>query len=136
VRDVAAVLDADERIDAYINPLHVAHSLKKVDPTGAPDAFLRGLQNWYHGDSGVDLFFWGGSRGGVSRALFCFGRNFWEWDDSEGVATGEIQWLEGDNVVLCKDATPDPRMRDKVRKLLEHAEVLDYRLVSFLKEKT
>jgi PilZ domain len=128
--------EQQRKIQEYVNPLHIAHSLKQVDPAGAPDAFLRGMSNWYHGDSGVDLFFWGGKRGGVNRALFCFGRRFWEWDESEGVATGDIQRLEGDNVVLCKDSTPDPRIREMVRKLLEHAEVLDYRLVSFLKEKT
>ena len=117
-------------------PFTWGRSLRKVEPTGAPDAFLRGLTSWFHGDSGTDVFFWGGNRGGLSRALFCFGRKYWEWDDAQGVATGEIQRLEGDKVVLHREATPDPKTCKAVRKVLEHAEVLDYRLVTFLKEKT
>ncbi|HEY8280636.1 MAG TPA: PilZ domain-containing protein [Bdellovibrionota bacterium] len=125
-----------ERIVGFIDPLHVAFSLKKVDQKGAPDAFLRGMSNWYHGDSATDLFFWNGTQGALSRALFCFGRRYWEWDESLGVSTGEMQRLEGDKVVMHKDVTPDPRTCASVRKVLEHADVLDYRLVSFLKEKT
>lgn len=125
-----------ERIEAFIDPLHIARSLKKVDQKGAPEAFLRGMAAWYHGDSGTDLFIWNGARGGLNRALFCLGRKYWEWDDSLGVSTGEMQRLEGDNVVLHKEATPDPRVCLLVRKILEHAEVLDYRLVSFLRDKT
>lgn len=125
-----------ERIDAFIDPIHVARSLKRVDQMGAPEAFLRGMSSWYHGDSGTDLFLWNGTRGGVSRALFCFGRKYWEWDEALGVSTGEMQRLEGDKVVMHKEATPDPRTRAAVRKVLEHADVLDYRLVTFLKEKT
>ncbi|MGZ3649728.1 MAG: PilZ domain-containing protein [Bdellovibrionota bacterium] len=123
-------------IDAFIDPLHVARSLKKVDQTGAPEAFLRGMSSWYHGDSGTDLFLWNGTRGGLSRALFCFGRKYWEWDEGLGVSTGEIQRMEGDKVVMHKEVTPDPRTCLSVRKVLEHAEVLDYRLVTFLREKT
>jgi hypothetical protein len=123
-------------VDAFIDPLHVARSLKKVEQTGAPEAFLHGMSSWYHGDSGTDLFLWNGPRGGVSRALFCFGCKYWEWDESLGVATGEIQRLEGDKVVLHKEVTPDPRTCLSVRKVLEHADVLDYRLVTFLREKT
>ncbi|MGZ3707015.1 MAG: PilZ domain-containing protein, partial [Bdellovibrionota bacterium] len=96
-------------IDAFIDPLHVARSLKKVDQTGAPEAFLRGMSSWYHGDSGTDLFLWNGTRGGLSRALFCFGRKYWEWDEGLGVSTGEIQRMEGDKVVMHKEVTPDPR---------------------------
>jgi hypothetical protein len=125
-----------QRIDDFIDPLHVARSLKKVDQKGAPDAFLRGMSNWFHGDSGTDLFLWNGTRGGLSRALFCFGRKYWEWDETLGVSTGEMQRLEGDKVVMHKDVTPEPRTCVAVRKVLEHADVLDYRLVTFLKEKT
>jgi hypothetical protein len=125
-----------ERIDAFLDPLHVARSLKKVDPSGAPDAFLRGMSSWFHGDSGTDLFFWNGPRGGVTRVLFCFGKKYWEWDEGAGVSTGEMQRLEGDKVVMHKEVTPDPRTCIVVRKVLEHADVLDYRLANFLKEKT
>lgn len=128
--------DQQERINAFIDPMHIARSLKKVEQRGAPDAFLRGMSSWYHGDSATDLFLWSGTRGGLRRALACFGRRYWEWDDATGISTGEMQRLEGDNVVLHRDATPDPKTRQMVRKVLEHAEVLDYRLVSFLKEKT
>ncbi len=128
--------EQSERISGFIDPLHIARSLKKVDQKGAPDAFLRGMSSWYHGDSATDLFIWNGSRGGRSRALFCFGRKCWEWDESLGVSTGEMQRLEGDKVVMHKDVTPEPRTRVAVRKVLEHADVLDYRLVNFLKEKT
>jgi hypothetical protein len=128
--------DERVRIDAFLDPLHIARSLKKVDQTGAPDAFLRGMSSWYHGDSGTDLFLWNGARGGLSRALFCFGGKYWEWDETGGVATGDMQRLEGDKVVMHKDVTPDPRTCQTVRKVLEHADILDYRLVTFLKEKT
>lgn len=125
-----------EKIDAFIDPLHVARSLKKVDQRGAPDAFLRGMSHWYHGDPATDLFLWNDSRGGIQRALYCSGRRYWEWEESLGVSTGEMQRLEGDKVVMHKDVTPDPRTALGFRKVLEHADVLDYRLVSFLKEKT
>lgn len=128
--------EQQKQLDAFIDPLHVARSLRKVDQTGAPEAFLHGMSSWFHGDSGTDIFLWSGQRGGVSRALFCFGRKYWEWDECLGVATGEIQRLEGDKVVLHKDVTPDPRTCLSVRKVLEHTDVLDYRLVTFLREKT
>jgi len=128
--------EQQERLQAFLDPLHVARSLRKVDPAGAPDAFLRGMSSWYHGDSGTDIFLWSGPRGGVSRALFCLGRKYWEWEEAQGVSTGEMQRLEGDKVVMHKDVTPDPRTCLAFRKILEHAEVLDYRLVSFLREKT
>lgn len=128
--------DQREKINAFIDPLHIARSLKKVDQRGAPDAFLRGMSSWYHGDPATDLFLWNGTRGGVSRALFCCGRKYWEWDEGLGVSTGEMQRLEGDKVVMHRDVTPDPRTCQGFRKVLEHADVLDYRLVSFLKEKT
>ncbi len=124
------------RIQEFIDPLHVGSSLQLVDKRAAPDAFLQGMSAWYHGDSATDLFFWNDQRGGLERALVCLGQRFWEWQSQGGVATGEVRRLEGDNVVLHRDATPDPRLRERVRKLLEHAAVLDYRLVTFLKEKT
>lgn len=123
-------------INEFVDPLHIGQSLRLVDKKGAPGAFQQGMSAWYHGDSGSDLFFWNDQRGGVQKALFCLGRRFWEWQEGGGVSTGEINRLEEDKVVLHRDATPDPRTRALVRKVLEHAEVLDYRLVSFLKEKT
>jgi hypothetical protein len=131
-------LGAEERrkVESFLDPLHVARSLRKVDQSGAPEAFLRGISSWFHGDSGTDLFLWNGAEGGISRTLFCFGRKYWEWDETLGVSTGEIQRLEGEKVVMQKDVTPDPRTCIMVRKVLEHTEVLDYRLVTFLKEKT
>lgn len=126
----------EARIRAFVDPLHIGATLKLVDPRGAPEAFGAGLTAWYHGDSATDLFLWNDPRGGVRRALFCNGDRYWEWDESAGPATGEIERREGDQVALRKDATPEPRMRGLVRKVLEHAEVLDYRLVSFLKERT
>lgn len=125
-----------EKIDSFIDPLHIARSLKKVDQKGAPDAFLRGMSNWYHGDPATDLFIWNGAGGGISRFLYCCGRKYWEWDESLGVSTGEMQRLEGDKVVMHRDVTPDPRTCQSFRKVLEHADVLDYRLVSFLRDKT
>lgn len=125
-----------EKIQEFLDPLHIARSLRKVDPRGAPDAFLRGLSAWYHGDSGTDLYLWNDSRAGLNRGLFCLGRKYWEWHESDGVSTGEMNRLEGDSVVMRKDATPHPATCVAVRKILEHAEVLDYRLVTFLKEKT
>jgi hypothetical protein len=125
-----------EEIRAFVDPLHVGSSLRAVNPKGAPEAFGQGLGAWFHGDSGADLFLWNEKRGGLKRALYCAGQRFWEWDSEDGVATGELQRESDDKVMLLKDATPDPRTRAQFRKVLEHAEVLDYRLVTFLKEKT
>jgi hypothetical protein len=128
--------EIQEKIQDIVSPLRVGGSLKLVDFRAAPEAFLHGMTAWYHGDSGADLFLWGDKQGGIQRAMFCIGRQYWEWDGVQGAATGELQRLEGDKVVLHKDATPNPRLRERFRKILEHAAVLDYRLVSFLKEKT
>lgn len=125
-----------EKIQSFVDPLHIGRSLKVVDRRGAPDAFLQGMSAWYHGDSATDLFLWNDQRGGLSRALFCLGKKFWEWEVGGRVSTGEVQREEGDRVILHRDATPDPKTREMVRKVLEHAEVLDYRLASFLKDKT
>lgn len=128
--------EQQESINAFVDPLRIGTSLRLVDKGVAPDAFLSGMSAWYHGDSGTDLFFWNNARSGLSRALLCQGRLYWEWREDEGVATGEVDRLEGDKVVLRKDMTPDPKTRGLARKVLEHADVLDYRLVSFLKDKT
>lgn len=125
-----------DRIEAFVDPLRIGSTLKLVDKQGAPDAFLQGMSAWYHGDSGTDFYFWNDTRGGLQRALLCIGNRFWEWDAGDGVRTGEVRRQEGDRVALHRDVTPDPKVRGMVRKVLEHAEVLDYRLVSFLREKT
>jgi hypothetical protein len=125
-----------EKINAFVDPLHIGGSLKLVDKRGAPNAFQQGMSAWYHGDSGADLFIWNDQRGGVSKVLFCLGHRFWEWQEGDGVSTGEVRLEEADKVSLHRDATPDPKTRASVRKVLEHADVLDYRLVSFLREKT
>ncbi|RZA06741.1 MAG: PilZ domain-containing protein [Proteobacteria bacterium] len=126
----------EERLKAFVDPLHIGATLKLVDPRGAPGAFGTGLSAWYHGDSATDLYIWNDTRGGLRRALFSSGERFWEWEEGSGIATGKVELLEGDRTILHKDATPEVRTRALVRKVLEHAEVLDYRLVSFLKEKT
>jgi hypothetical protein len=125
-----------DTIRDFIDPLHIGSSLRLVEKAAAPEAFQQGLSAWYHGDSGTDFFFWADQRGGMQRALFCLGNDFWEWREDGGVATGTLERLEGEKVVFHKSATPDPQLRRRVRKVLEHAGVLDYRLVSFLREKT
>ena len=128
--------EEQDRINAYVDPLHIGTSLRLVDRKGAPEAFLTGMSAWYHGDSGADFFFWNDKRGGVQKALLCVGKRFWEWQEAHGVATGEVLRQEGDKVVLHRDPTPDPKILSLMRKILENADSLDYRLVSFLKEKT
>lgn len=128
--------DEMEKIKEFVDPLHIGSSLKLVDHRAAPEAFLQGMSSWYHGDSATDVFLWKDGRGVLNRALICLGRRFWEWQEEEGVSTGDMERLEGDRVTLHRDATPDPKTRSQVRKVLEHAQVLDYRLVSFLKDKT
>jgi hypothetical protein len=131
-------LDSESRarIEEFVSPLHIGSSLRMVEKEGAPEAFLDGMSAWYHGDTGADFYFWNDQRGGLQRVLLCLGNRYWEWHQADGVSTGEIQRQESDKVALHRDATPDPKMRRLVRKVLEHAEVLDYRLVSFLREKT
>lgn len=128
--------EQQDQINAFVDPLHIGSSLKQVDRKGAPDAFLQGMSAWFHGDSATDFFFWNDQRGGLQKALLCIGNRFWEWEENNGVTTGDVRRQEGERVALHKDATPDPRTRSLVRKVLEHAEVLDYRLVSFLRDKT
>lgn len=128
--------EIQQKIKEFVDPLHIGSSLKLVDHRAAPEAFLQGMSSWYHGDSGTDIFFWKDARGGLNRALICLGKRFWEWNHADGVSTGDMERLEGDRVTLHRDMTPDPKTRLQVRKVLEHAEVLDYRLVSFLKDQT
>jgi hypothetical protein len=129
-------IDQQESIQSFVDPLRIGSSLRLIDQNIAPDAFLTGMSAWYHGDSATDLFFWNNARSGVSRVLFCQGSVYWEWREDDGVATGELERLEGDKVLFHKDVTPSPKTRALTRKVLEHADVLDYRLVSFLKDKT
>lgn len=124
-----------DRIRALIDPLQIATTLRLVDARVAPEAFGAGISAWYHGDPGTDLYLWNGRRSDLSRVLFCHGESFWEWRDTDGVTTGRIEQLEGEKVLLHRDATPDPKVRRLARKVLEHADVLDYRLVSFLKDR-
>ena len=128
--------DQQERIRSFVDPLHIGATLKPVDKRGAPEAFNQGLGAWYHGEAATDLYLWNDSRGGLQRALLCSGQRYWEWEEGNGVSTGNLERRDGEKVYLQRDATPEPRMRALVRKVLEHAEVLDYRLVSFLRDKT
>lgn len=128
--------ESQEKIRSFIDPLHIGLSLKRVVDRAAPEAFLHGMSDWFHGDSGTDLFLWKDSRGGLNRVMFCSGKSFWEWQEGGGVSTGEMERLDGDKVALHRDATPNPKTRTLVRKVLEHAQILDYRLVSFLKDQT
>lgn len=124
-----------EKILQFIDPLQIGASLKSVDKKGAPEAFLLGMSAWYHGNSATDLFFWGDSRGGVHKALLCVGSHFWQWQEAGGVSTGEVSRQEGDRVALHRDATLDLRMVNLTRKVLEHADAVDSRLRSFLRER-
>ncbi|MCO5142027.1 MAG: PilZ domain-containing protein [Oligoflexia bacterium] len=128
--------ERQEEIQEFLDPFHIGSSMRLVDERAAPEAFFEGLSFWYHGDSGADLFLWNNKRGGVDRALFCLGQDFWEWEDQKGVSTGTMDRLGGSKVVVKKDRTPDPKMVTKFRKILEHMDCLDYRLVSFLRDQT
>jgi hypothetical protein len=125
----------EERIASFLDPIMVARSLRLMDQASAPEAFLRGLSVWYHGEPEMDLYLWESGGVGPQRALFCFGERFWEWREEQGAATGLLERRGPDRLALMRDMTPNPKFLVFVRKVLEEADVLDYRLVSFLKER-
>ena len=126
--------DLETKIIAIIDPLRIARSLRPVDPKAKPEGFFQGISSWYHGDSSTDLYFWHDTRGGLERALLLLGEDFWEWSLQEGIRTGRLERLQGDNAELRYDQSRQNRLHYKAQKILEHAESLDYRLVNFLQQ--
>ena len=122
----------EKKIADFLNPLRIGRSLQKVDIS--PNDFARGVSTWYHGDSATDLYFWNDARGGVSRALFCMNGSFWEWSTQEKSRTGKFERQQDDEVLFHYDTTALPELKQMAVKILERAEVLDYRLVNFLKD--
>lgn len=132
--------DIKNLISTFIHPLRIGKSMKAVAVNLAPAAFAAGISNWYHGESATDLYFWSNARGGVERVLLCMGQKFWEWDDRADngakVRTGTLDFLETDKVDLHFDKSISQDIQGLAIKVLEHTEVLDYRLVNFLKDQT
>ena len=123
-------------IHSFLNPMHIGSSLRKVDLSASPDSSFQNISSWYHGAASSDLYFWTNHRAGIERALLLLGKTYWEWSENDGVQTGIVDNQDTQRTTLQRDHTPNPRVCGLVRKVLEHAEVLDYRLVCFLKEKT
>jgi hypothetical protein len=105
-----------------------------VENKAAPELLGEEISRWYHGDMGTDIFFWNDARGGVERALFCLGDEFWEWTENSYPKTGRLERAEKEQAKFHYHATPAKRLQERVRLILEHVDVLDYRLVNFLNE--
>lgn len=129
-----ATSELSSRIESVLNPLRIAKSLQAVKLDAGPEAFAAGISAWYHGDSATDLYLWHDVRGGVSRVLLCMNGRFWEWADRQRSRTGSFERKSPEKAEFTYDSSPDPVMRSLAAKVLEHQEVLDYRLVNFLKE--
>lgn len=126
--------DLKKQITRFLNPMMIGKSLKKIALQLNPDIADFGLSSWYHGSAGTDLYFWSDSRGGVERVLLCFGDHFWEWSLEHKQRTGSFEREGGNRARFAFDESVSPEMRELALKVLEHGEVLDYRLVSFLKD--
>lgn len=130
--------EIEEAITAFIQPLRVARSMKKVDVTKISSSFAAGISTWYHGDSATDLYFWTNARGGVEKLLLCMGKNFWEWSETprvaENIRTGTFDFLEGDRAEFHYHPRASGEIMEMAIKILEHIEGMDYRLVNFLKD--
>jgi hypothetical protein len=66
--------------------------------------------------------------------LLCSNGVFWEWKDRERSRTGTFERKTDDQVVFSYDNIKNPITQHLATKVLEHQEVLDYRLVNFLRE--
>jgi hypothetical protein len=127
-------VDLALKIGQFLNPMVIGKSLKKVALQLNPDVADFGLSSWYHGAAGTDLYFWSDARGGVDRVLLCFGDHFWEWSLENNQRTGSFEREDGSRANFSFDLNLSAEMRALAFKILEHGEVLDYRLVSFLKD--
>ena len=123
-----------DKITRFLNPMVIGKSLKKVSLQLNPDVADYGLSSWYHGSAGTDLYFWSDARGGIERVVLCFGDHFWEWSLENKLRTGSFEREGGNRARFAFDENPSGEMVQLAAKVLEHAEVLDYRLVSFLKD--
>lgn len=126
--------DLMARIESFLNPLMIGKSLKKVSLDLNPEVAAYGLSAWYHGANATDLYFWSDTRGGVERVLLCVGNRFAEWNTENGLRSGQMERESGDKAQLSFDNSPSGEILILAVKILEQAEVLDYRLVSFLKD--
>lgn len=126
----------EDKIRNFIDPMRIGATLRKIDDRVAPEAFLQGLNAWYHGDSATDLFIWNDPRGGIQRALMSVGSKFWEWNRDTQIRTGAIEYIDDNRVLMRGDPNPDILLQHFVHKVFDHAEAVDFRLLSFLKEKT
>ena len=123
-----------EHFVEFLDPIQIGRSLRSVDSKVAPELVGEGISRWYHGDIGTDIFFWNDARGGVERALFCLGDEFWEWTQNEAPRTGTLERLEKEQAKFHYHGMPEMRLKQRVSMILANADVLDYRLVNFLKE--
>ncbi|NUM88042.1 MAG: PilZ domain-containing protein [Bdellovibrionales bacterium] len=126
---------ARARIERCTEPIRVGKSLKPVPPALlSSQTRAQGVSAWYHGDGASDLYLWFDRRGGLEKALLAVGERVWEWQNGQGVATGSLEPVEEQALKVVYDAKRNPEMLRLAAGVLEHAEVLDFRLLKFLKE--
>lgn len=123
-----------DKVTQFLNPMGIGKSFKKVSLDLNPEMAAYGLSAWYHGSSSTDLYFWNDTRGGIERALLCMGNQFWDWSLENKQRTGTLEREAADLMQLKFDSEPARETLHLAAKVLEHAEVLDYRLVSFLRD--
>src|SRR5207244_5513448 len=93
----------------------------------------QGLQRWFQGPSGCDLFLWYREPSGLVQIQLTFLGRAIEWTDSEGVRTGRLVSFdpfqpEHDQGRLIFDRAADGETLRQARALLERASVDDVTL--------
>lgn len=121
-----------QQLKSFLDPLLYGKSLRPVDIALTPKALAEGITKWFHGKNSTDLYLWQDERGGATKILLCLGEHFLEWRDGEGVRTGGFERTEAEEAVFTYDREINNEVLQTARKVLENAEVLDYRLVEFI----
>lgn len=123
-----------ERVEATIDPLRIAHSLKPIRGQGSPEFFREGVTAWYHGEMNTDLYLWQGEQGEILKVVLFWNGQFWEWSAATGIRTGEATLDFDKKLDLHPDPQPLHRRVYQARKILENARDLDYGLADSLRK--
>lgn len=121
-------------LEGFISPICIGKSFRKVELSETSKAVAESMSQWFHGSGSTDLYLWQDERGGVNKLLLCLGERFLQWGDELGIVTGRFERTEDDECKFDYDADPDAGIVATARKVLENAEILDYRLVEYLKK--
>lgn len=126
--------EARSAIELCVEPIRLGKSLQSVPTALLAQAANRGVSAWYHGDGNTNLYLWFDRRGGIERAMLCLGDRVWDWSDANASRTGTLEQLEGLDMKVHYDASLSQETVRVASSVLEHADVLDFRLIKFLRE--